>query len=481
MLDAILIGSGFGGLHCAALLAKAGKKVLVVEKMAHLGGTGHVFFREGFGFPMGPLSFSSPRWVQDCLEALGAGEGITYRRNHFQLRSPALDIVYSVPLDELQEDLKGRFPTEKGLDSFFKELGRAVRLVRRKGFFPGREATRLARTPAADLIGSRISDRRLRNFLGSMGTTPPTMSMLNLGIMWNAMSVEGIWFPSCGIHGILERLAGAFIAAGGELRLDAGAEEILVRGGRARGVRLASGEELAARWVISNADYKKTFLELVGESRLPASFRTALSEAACTTSEVCVYLGVDPDRLDMSAMRATHLFFQEREGDSESDDAENFGSREIEICRWSDNAPGLTPPGRASFVVRVDFPYERVAPFRLAEKKRGAGYEEYKQRLTRCLVATAATALPRLEEAVVVTESSTPLTYADWGCRHQGSIAGWSWRADGIGGLGQGLLVRTPIEGLLTAGIYAASGLFLGGVPTAMQTGAEAARVVLGD
>jgi phytoene dehydrogenase-like protein len=481
MFDAIVIGSGFGGLHCAALLAGAGRKVLVVEKMSHPGGTGYVFFREGYGFPMGPLSYSSPQWVQDRLDDLGVGAGITYRRNHFQLRSPSLDIVYSVPLVELRQKLKERFPAEKGIDSFFEELGRAVRMVRKRDFLAGTEAARLARISAADVICSAISDRRLRNLLGTMGTTPPTMSMLNLAVMWNAMSVEGIWFPSCGIHGILERLAGAFTAAGGELRLGAGAEEILVQSGRARGVRLTSGEEIRARWVVSNADYKKTFHELVGERKIPAPFRASLEQAACTTSEVCVYLGVDPLRVDTGALRATHLFFQERENGPEEEGDENFGGREIEVCRWSDNAPDLTPPGRASFVLRVGFPYERVAPFRTGEKKRGAGYEEYKKGLTRRLVATAAAALPGLEESVEVMESATPLTYADWGCRYRGSIAGWSWRADDIGGLGEGFLVRTPVEGLLMTGIYAASGLFLGGVPTAMQTGAAAADIVLGD
>lgn len=479
VFDVIVIGSGFGGLHCAALLSKAGKKVLLVEKLSHPGGTGYVFYREGYGFPMGPLSFSSPRWVQDRLDELGVGTGVTYRRNHFQLRSPHLDIVYSAPLDELNDALQALFPAERGIDAFFRELGGAVDLVRREGYRSSREAARLAGTAAADVIASHVSDRRLQNLLGTMGTTPPTMSMLNLAIMWNAMSVEGIWFPSCGIHGVLDRLGEAFTAAGGELRLGAAVERILVADGRARGVRLSSGEELAAPWVVSNADYKKTFLELVGEGQIPPLFRTSLAAAACTTSEFCVYLGANPLRIDEEALRATHLFFQERDDGTGQDD-ENFAGREIEICRWSDNAPGLTPPGRASYVIRVDFPYERVAAFRTGDRERDGGYDAYKNRLSRRLLTTAAAALPGLEEAVEVMEAATPLTYADRGCRHRGSIAGWSWRADGAGGLGEGFLVRTPVKGLLMTGIYASSGLFLGGVPTAMQTGAAAAEIVLG-
>ena len=75
-------------------------------------------------------------------------------------------------------------------------------------------------------------------------------------------------------------------------------------------------------------------------------------------------------------------------------------------------------------------------------------------------------------------EAATPLTYRDWGRRTSGSIAGWSW-SDRAARLPGRMLVRTPVPGLLSAGIYAATGLFLGGVPTALFTGGLAADIVL--
>ena len=76
-------------------------------------------------------------------------------------------------------------------------------------------------------------------------------------------------------------------------------------------------------------------------------------------------------------------------------------------------------------------------------------------------------------------DAATPLTYRDWGGRTRGSIAGWTWTAEAAGTLGNRLLVRTPVRGLLAAGLYAASGLFLGGVPTALRTAELAAEAVL--
>jgi phytoene dehydrogenase-like protein len=129
--------------------------------------------------------------------------------------------------------------------------------------------------------------------------------------------------------------------------------------------------------------------------------------------------------------------------------------------------------------LRVDFPHQEMAPWRTGEKARRAGYRETKNRLAWKLIRTVENALPGLSSAVEVLETATPLTYQDWGQRTGGSIAGWTWSADAAAGLPGKFLVETPIGNLLTAGIYAAKELFLGGVPTAMHTGAYAADLIL--
>jgi phytoene dehydrogenase-like protein len=95
------------------------------------------------------------------------------------------------------------------------------------------------------------------------------------------------------------------------------------------------------------------------------------------------------------------------------------------------------------------------------------------------LVRTAERVLPGLSGAVEIMETATPLTYRDWGGRFEGSIAGWSWAARSSTALRGKILVRTPVPGLLAAGAYAATELFLGGGPTALYTGSLAADLIL--
>src|SRR4030065_2250841 len=65
--DTIVIGAGMGGLTAAAHLVKAGLRVLVLERNPHAGGTAYVYHRKGFTFPMGPLGFSHPEFIQETL------------------------------------------------------------------------------------------------------------------------------------------------------------------------------------------------------------------------------------------------------------------------------------------------------------------------------------------------------------------------------------------------------------------------------
>lgn len=505
MFDVIVIGAGLGGLMAAAKLSACGKSVLLLEKKMLPGGTSYIFRRSGYSFPMGPLSFSFPNRVRGFLAEAGITEKLAFRRSGFELCSPFLNVILSQPLAGLESDLAEIFPEERaGLGEFFRQLAGAINVSKDMDLwhpdfsFPWADITRersdsradpesiaavrlLSTVPAVRVLDGLIRNEHLKNFLGSMGTGRPEMSMLNLASMWNVMAEEGIWFPACGIHGIADLLVERIQALGGEICLSEPVQRILVRNGRAAGILTSAGQAMESRWVISNADYKSTFLELLDASDIPGVDLDAVRGVPYTGSEFCVYLGIRPGQVDLSAMRTEHLFYRRGIRGGLEPDPEDFDNREIEICLWSGKAPDQAPSDRASLVLRAGFRYGHFERWRLAEKVRREGYPEYKGRLASDLLQTAEYILPGLSGAVEVMESATPLTYRDWGNRYEGSIAGWTWSGPESGRLRGKILVRTPVVGLLAAGIYAAAELFLGGVPTALYTGILAADCVLAE
>ena len=500
--DAIVIGAGFGGLSCATKLAKNGLKVLLLEKNPHIGGTSHIFHRAGYAFPMGALGFSFPHKIKNFLHSVGIEEEILFKRSHYRLIAPHFDMVFSHPIDALKKDLNHMFPAEKRIDAFFAQLESIIDLVEDISSWHPRylmdegkieslkkkdpsllsKIMRIedySRMSSAAMLDDYFTNPILKNFLGSQGTYAPTMSVLNLGLMWNIMSRQGIWFPSCGIHGLSDSMEKAFQSYGGELKTSSPVVKILISDGKAQGVLCHNDRRFLSDWVVCSTDYKKTFLQLIEKDALTSRFLKFVKDIPYTPSELCVYLGIDPSQVNLDKMTAPHLFFRHKYHRDNPPDLEDFDNREMEICLWSDKAPDLIPQGKAALILRVGFPFAHFSRYWTGEKKRKDDYKNYKQKLAVSLVKTAENILPGLRSGVEVMEAATPLTYQDWGQRHLGSLAGWTWSVKKEGFLGKKILVKTPFPNILMSGIYAAAELFWGGIPTAVHTGNLAADVIL--
>ena len=497
--DAIVIGAGLGGLTAAATLIRAGQNVLVLEKNPHPGGTAYTFTRKGFVFPMGPLGFSTPGRVRQILADLEADEDFHLHRVHYQVKAFGVDIVLSRSFERLAASLKTRFPEDnEGLDRFFRDMTdivSAMQSPRQSDHTPTLEWT--AKTSAADYLTANIKCRRLRRILGSLGTQEPYSAMALLAAMWNLMSNEGIWYPHGGMRAFCDRLGqsvtegGNGIRGAGELWTGQEVKAIAVEQDTVTGVLLSNGAHEKAPYVISNADFKTTFLRLLPPERLPAPAYRQLVQAKQTGSVFQVCLGIKAGRVDLSAFSdASRLLY--RHTGTQSDtlpvpvnwtadeiDPAALAGQELEISLLSKEDPGLAPKAGHVLAIRTEADYGHFSRYRPSSGRRKPTYAPYKRRLAQALTHKVADIIPGLETAVEAVDIATPLTFEDQGGRSEGAVAGWSWDYEDTTVYEPVEIIRTPIRRLFMAGYQAYSNLFMGGVPTAMVSGRKAAEHVL--
>jgi len=493
--DVIIVGAGIGGLTAAAILVKAGLRVLALERSPHPGGTAYVYNRKGFTFPMGPLGFSTPSLVVKTLHSLDGGD-LKLSPIQYRIKAFDLDIPISLPFPKMIEELTGLFPTEdRSVKQFFKDMEEMISAIQ----FPEHDFNRLilekgAKRSAQAYLSSLVDDWRLRRVLGTQGTQEPYSSLPLLSATWNLMSNEGVWYPEGGMRLLCERLVQAVIGRQenqigfGEIRLGTEVKEIRGGKGGVSGVTLKSGVNIDSAAVISNADYKTTFMKLVDPDALPEDWLQAIVHAKQTSSNLQVCVGVDAKKVDLfSFKKGDRLIYRRDQGDSLEDvdwssdeiKPENLAGQELEVSLLSKNDKMLCPEGTEVIVIRTEAGHSHFKRFRPSWRKRLSEYQDYKIRLGRALVQEVENKLPGLEKALLIMDVATPLTFEEQGGRSGGAVAGWSWNYEDCTDYRPRELVRTPLRGLYMAGYQGFSTIFMGGVPTAMESGKRAAQAVV--
>ncbi len=312
--DGIIIGGGHNGLVTAAYLARAGKKVLVLERREMVGGcavTESIW--PGYRVSTGAYlsSLLQERIVRE-LELERYGYRVDAKDPAFfsafpdgrcffmwQDRAKTLEEiakfsrrdaeVYPAYEDQLERIARiveslllttpPPFPPRGPLD-FVEYLKLAGKL---RGL-SGKDLTALVKIftqSAAELLDEWFESEQVKVTLATDGViganggprSPGTAYILLHHCMGGVAGHRGLWgFVRGGMGTVAEAIAGAARARGAQIRTEAPVAKVLVRDGRARGVVLQSGEEIAARAVASNLDPKVTFLRLVDPGELDLDF-----------------------------------------------------------------------------------------------------------------------------------------------------------------------------------------------------------------
>lgn len=281
---AIVIGAGIGGLAAAMRLGAKGYRCIVVDRLDAPGGRATSIRMEGHRFDLGPTIITIPQ----ILEELWAATGRTFR-NDVDLRR--LDPFYTIRFEDgshfsarqdaarMREEVSRLSPGD--LDGYLKFMEDA----RRRYAFGFENMGRRSMNRLWDLIkvlptfawyradrsvaahaAMRTRDPRLRMALSFhplfIGGDPFRVTSI-YSLVSYLESTFGVHYAMGGCGALAGAMADVVAGQGGLLRQGAEVDEILIRRGRAAGVRLTSGETISAPLVVSNADAGHTYRRLL--------------------------------------------------------------------------------------------------------------------------------------------------------------------------------------------------------------------------
>lgn len=494
--DLVIIGAGMGGLTCGGLLAKEGLSVLVIEQHVKPGGYCTSFERKGFAFDLGfdfLTGCEEGGTIAKTINELRLGHEIEFIKLNSVGRLIGRDHdIRVMSLKGAGEELKRRFPAEsKSIDAFVPEckalnaeIGPLLQAVpdlmsfRQKIEFVMKFLVKCPRfrkygmKPSGKVASSFFKDPKLNVILLTpiIDFAPGMTAVMLLECL--AESDRAYYPKRGGVQALANLFAKGLTNHGGELALKTSVNKIIINNGKATGVELADGHRIKSNYVVSNADARQTFLNLVGQEYLMPKFVRELNESRLTPSAFLVSLGVD---MDLGAMGFDGALISYCPN---YDLNKLFGS-DPENCRIGIKMhslldPTQAPAGMHTVQLVAALPHDYMDYWRREKDgTRGKQYKELKESVANKLIASVENIIPGLSEHIVYRDIATPLTFERFTSNSCGAMAGW-YPAPTAKIRSQ----RTPIKNLFQAGHWTFPG---GTVAFAIQSGRNAAQMVLGD
>ena len=454
--DAIVIGSGIGGLTTAACLSKLGKKVVVLEQHYTAGGFTHSYDRNGYEWDvgvhyigdMGAKHTLARRLFDYVTDSKLQWAAMDDHYDRLFIGNRQIDLVAGP--EAFAKELKSQFPgEEQAIDSYLDYLSQVAKampgvtlakvlpnllagpfryLARRKApAFLNRTTREVLET----LTGNQELIAALTGQWGDNGLVPDDSSFIIHALIARHYLYGG-YYPVGGASEMAKTIIPVIQQGGGEVFTYADVKEILVENGKAVGVRMADGQAIHAPAVISNAGVFNTFGTLLPDhAPHKAFYQNKLGQVQRSMASVCLYIGLQ-DTAENLALPKTNFWIYP--GPDYRGQVEDFladpDNRDIPLTYISFPSakdPSFTEryPGRATIEIVAPGPFQWYQQW--ADKpwgKRGEDYEAKKDAYAQRLLKKLYEKMPHLRGKVDYYELSTPLS-TDYFCRYSsGEIYG---------------------------------------------------------
>lgn len=480
--DAIVIGSGVGGLAAAVLLAEHGQRVLVLERHYAAGGFTQTFRRPGFEWDVGV------HYVGQVGDPQSPGRLLFDRLTGGQLQWSQMPEVYDRVLlgercyeflageEHFCERMKCYFPDEAAaIDRYLAAVTKCARasewyfaerclppiVAGLLGCVARRPFWRYARLTTAQALGEFTRNRELSGVLaGQWGCygLPPGQSSFGIHAMLVQHYLDGGSYPRGGSSRIAATMVAAIERAGGAVVVCAEVARILTDAGNcAAGVCMVDGREIRAKCVISDAGMANTFHRLLPpEVSGVEALRRELDTVPPSIGHLCLYAGLEGAARELGLTGTNLWIYPSEDHDANtrlflSDPAAPLPYAFISFPSAKDPEFERRHPGRSTVEVVTLASYSWFQRWEHTQwMKRGRDYEAFKAAWLSRLLEVLYRRVPAARGRVLHAELSTPLSTRHCANQPRGEMYGLAhtpqrFRLRGLG-------PRTPVRNLYIAG-----------------------------